>query len=103
MEWTAIITSLVSAISAVVVAIIANGYKKQAAAEEKRAERRKKESLLNLKMTEATLELSSVTAEALTGGQLNGNVERAKQKAKAAREEYEEYAHEIVIEELLNT
>ena len=49
---------------------------------EKHAELRRKESLLSLEMMDATLQLSIVTSNALTGGHNNGNVERAREAAK---------------------
>ena len=64
-----------------------------------RAERRKKESLLSLKMLNATLELSIVCANALAGGHNNGNVEEARIAAKNARDEYEKFVIEMAAEE----
>lgn len=100
MEITSIITALISAISAIVVAVMARNYKKTSQENEIKAERRKQESLLSLRMIEATLELSLVESEAMTGGTLNGNVEAAKYKAKVAKQEYETYAKKVLIEEL---
>lgn len=100
MEVTGIITALISAVSAIVVALLARDYRKTTKEANRKAEIRRHESLLNLKMTEATLELSSVTAAALTGGHLNGNVEAAKKKAEEARQEYTAYAKKIMLEEL---
>ena len=100
MEWTQIITALISAASAVIVALVARQYKKDSDENNKKAERRKTESLLSMKMIEASLELALVEAEAMTNGHLNGNVEEAKHKAKEAKQEYETYAKKIMLEEL---
>ena len=101
MEWTSIITALISAASAIIVAVVANKYRKQSEANDKQVNRRKKESMLNLQMVEATLELSSVTAEAVTNGHLNGNVESAKAKAAQARQAYSDFLKEVAMEEVI--
>lgn len=48
-----------------------------------------------MKMNSATLQLCVVTANALTGGKNNGNVERAKQAAKEAEEAYNTFIQEL--------
>lgn len=100
MEWTQIVTALISAASAIIVGYLARKYQKDSDENNKKAERRKKESLLSMKMLEASLELALVEAEAMTNGHLNGNVEQAKQKAQEAKSEYEAYAKQVMLEEL---
>lgn len=89
---------IIPAIAAVVVAIveaIAAHERKQTKEERDRTERReqirKEEMNLSMKIMIANLELSIVTANALTGGHNNGNVERAKDKADKAKAEYQEF------------
>lgn len=102
MDITSIVTALISAASAIIVAVMANSYRKVTAETNLKAERRKRESMLSLRMIEATLELALIESEAMTGGKLNGNVEEAKNKAKKAKQEYEAYAKEVLVEELMS-
>jgi len=67
---------------------------------EERAKLREKESRLSMKMLDATLQLSIVEANALTGGHNNGNVERARQSAEAAQAEYNAFLQEIAAHEV---
>lgn len=98
---------IIPAIAAVVVAIIEavaardrahnKADRERAAAHEKlRAE----ETLLSMKMMSATLKLSVVTANALTGGHNNGNVEEAKQAAVDAEQEYEAFLQRVSAREV---
>lgn len=68
--------------------------------QERRAAQRAEESRLSMQMANATLQLSIVTANALTGGHNNGNVERAKQAAAAAQEEYDAFVKQLASREL---
>lgn len=97
---TEIITATLSAASAIVVAIVSKRLTNSQKEEEKRAARRQKESLLSLQMINAAMELSVVSANALTGGHNNGNVALAKQKAEQAAEAYALFEHQILAEEL---
>ena len=90
-----IITAIISSISAICVAYIGAHAKKVEARNDKREKRREKESLLSMKMMDATMQLSIVSANALTNGQNNGNVEQAREAAKKAREEYEQFLREV--------
>lgn len=58
-------------------------------------QQRAKEGKLQMEMNSATLQLCVVTANALTGGHNNGNVERAKQAAKEAEDAYNAYIQEL--------
>ena len=93
---------VIPAVAAIIVAIIEaiaakerNDRKKDKEAELKRANERKEESRLSMKMMDAALQLSVVTANALTGGHNNGNVERAKESAQKASEAYQEFLHRV--------
>ena len=95
-----IITACISAISAIIVAYIGAHTKQMDAKAESREKRREKESLLSMKMMDATMQLSIVSANALTNGQNNGNVEEAREAAKKAREDYETFLREVTSQNL---
>lgn len=67
---------------------------------ERRAALRQRESLLSLRMMDATLQLSVVTANAVTGGHNNGNVERAREAASKVADEYEDFLRETTAHEI---
>lgn len=46
-------------------------------------------------MMDATMQLSIVSANALTNGHNNGNVEEARKAAQKAREDYERFLREV--------
>ena len=95
-----IICAAIAAASSIVVAVIGvkvNRFNRKA---ERRAELRRRESLLSLRMMDATLQLSIVTSNALTGGHNNGNVERARQAAQTVAEEYENFMREVTAHEV---
>ncbi len=56
---------------------------------------RAKEMQLSMSLIHATLQLGIVSANALTGGHNNGNVERAKEAARQAEEEYDTFLKEL--------
>lgn len=95
-----IITGIISAISAILVAYIGAHAKKMEARNEKRESRREKESLLSMSMMDATMMLSIVSANALTNGHNNGNVEEARRAAQKAREDYEQFLREVASQSL---
>lgn len=64
--------------------------------DEHRAELRQRESMLSLKLMDATLKLASVTAIAVTGsGKLNGNVEEARKAAEDVGQEYADFMRSV--------
>lgn len=69
--------------------------KKQEERAEMHAKLRAEESRLSMKMHDASLQLCIVTANALTGGHNNGNVERARIAASEAQDEYNKFLQEI--------
>lgn len=96
-----IISVIISSICTIVVAIIGvMAQKSQAATDayhkEERAARqlREKESRLSMAMMDATLQLSIVSANALTNGHNNGNVEEAKRAAEKAKADYDAFIRE---------
>lgn len=89
---------LISAAAVVIVAIIEwrasqdRKLMKQAQEEERiRAEQREKENRLSMQMLDATLQLSVVSANALTGGHNNGNVEAARKAAEETSRAYRQF------------
>ena len=95
------------AICTIIVAIIGkNTTKAQAEQKEKdekaeeQAKLRERENRLTMKMIYATLQLSLVEANALTGGHNNGNVERARAAAEAAQIEYHTFLQDIAAHEV---
>lgn len=61
-------------------------------------ERRAEESKLSMQMMDATMQLSIVSANALSGGHNNGNVEAAKEAAERAQEEYQNFLRKVASE-----
>ena len=66
---------------------------------EKRAVIRAKESKLAMKMQDASLSLSLATCIAVERGETNGEMKTARDKAKTAQEEYEDFVHELASEQ----
>jgi len=66
---------------------------------EKRAAIRAKESKLAMKMQDASLSLSLATCIAVERGETNGEMKTARDKAKSAQEEYEDFVHELASEQ----
>lgn len=62
---------------------------------EKRADLRAEESRCSMQMMYATLQLSIVTSNALTGGHNNGNVESARIEAQKAEAEYQKFLQKV--------
>ena len=95
-----VICAVIAAVSAVVVAYVGAKVKQSNDKNDKQAEFRRRESLLSLKMTDATMQLSLTCSNALTGGHNNGNVERAREAAEAAAQEYEEFMMEVTANQI---
>lgn len=86
--WAQIATAVISGLALVLVAVINRRTAKTEARSKAHQEQRERESRLSMDMMSASIELGDVTAYALAGGELNGNVEQARQKAKTAQEAY---------------
>lgn len=63
--------------------------------EDERAKIRRRETMLIMEMIDATAQLSVVSANALTQGHNNGNVERAREAFEKATSEYEAFKREV--------
>lgn len=102
-----IISIIMSSLTMVVVAIInyraTVDRKKQEEREKKedrRAAQREKESRLSMQMMDASIQLSIVSANALTNGKNNGNVEEARKAAEAARIAYIDFLKDVAAHEV---
>lgn len=94
--------ALAAPLSAIIVAVIEwrayqdrKAMKNAKAEEELRQKQREKESRLSMKMMNATMQLSIVSANALTNGHNNGNVEKAREAAAEAQDEYTAFLQEV--------
>ncbi len=95
-----IICAAIAGVSSIIAACIGVGAARATKRSERRAQLRQHESLLSLRMMDATLQLSVVTANALTGGHNNGNVERAREAADKVAREYEDFLRETTAHEV---
>ena len=98
-----IIPAAAAVIVAIIEAIAAVDRKKTTKSRtetEKREKLRTEEARLSMKMMSATLQLSVVTANALTGGHNNGNVEAARLAAETAQAEYEAFLQKVTAQEV---
>lgn len=94
--WQYIIPAAATVMVAVVEALAARDRKRAKVREDRRAE----ESRLSMQMMSATLQLATVTANALTGGHNNGNVERAKASAEKAEKDYQSFLITVTSKEV---
>lgn len=95
-----IICASIAGACSIIVAIIGFNIKKSNAAADHRASIRQQESLLSLRMMDATLQLSIVTSNALTGQKNNGNVEKARLAAESAASEYNKFMQVVTANEV---
>lgn len=96
--WQYIIPALATIVVAVIELVAHKDRKKTQAFNEemeKNSEFRKEESRCSMQMMYATLQLSIVTANALTGGHNNGNVEQARLEAQKAESEYQRFLQKV--------
>lgn len=97
---TEIICTTITALAGIIVALLGVHIKRSGAKAEKTALLRQRESLLNLRMTDAALQLSIVSANALMDYKNNGNVEAAYQAAHEAGEEYRAFMQEVTADQV---
>lgn len=95
-----IICAVIAGIASVITAVVGIRVERANKQAERHAELRRKESLLSLEMMDATLQLSIVTSNALTGGHNNGNVERAREAAKTVGAKYADFMREVTAGEI---
>lgn len=89
-----IAAAAVTALASIVVAVIELRAKRDRDRHELRAARREKEMRLAIDLMMATSEMTDVLCIALQGGQINGNVEKARAEGRNAREEYRSFLRE---------
>lgn len=89
-----VIAAAVTALASIVVAVIEFRAKRDRDRADRRAARREQESRLSMDLMLATSEMTDVLCIALQGGQINGNVEEARRKGKAARDAYRSFLRE---------
>lgn len=97
---TEIICTIITAAATIIVALLGVHIKRANDRTEQREARREKESLLNLKLTLAGVELGTVSANAVMNYANNGNVEEAYKNAREAKEEYEAFIQEVYSQEV---
>lgn len=95
-----IICAAITAVATIIVSVVGSNIHKSNARMEERAKLRQRESMLSLRMMDATLQLSVVTSNALTGGHNNGNVARAREAAEKAAAEFEQFMREVTAHEI---
>lgn len=69
---------------------------------QKSSELRAEESRCSMQMMYATMQLSIVTSNALTGGHNNGNVEQARVEAQKAEAEYQHFLQKVAANTIAN-
>lgn len=97
---TEIICTTISAIAGIIVAVLSIHIKRSDDRAERRAELRQKESYLSMKMIDTVMQLSQVSAIALTGGTNNGNVEKAMTAAQESARDYQEFLQAVAAREV---
>lgn len=97
---TEIICTCITALAGIVVAILSVHIKRSEDRAEARAKLRQRESLLSLRMMDATMQLSVVCSNALTNHENNGNVEKAREAAEEAAEEYADFMREVTAQQV---
>lgn len=95
-EVAMIIGAVITAASAITVAIVETRADKDRKRAQARAERRERESRLAMELMSATCELSVVTALALRDGHTNGTLEPAVNKAESAQNDYKAFLMDTV-------
>lgn len=100
MDWTDIVCAALSALCAVAAALISRRGASERKERGAREELRREEALLAMELQVADSELCDVIAIAVSGGHVNGNVEAAREKARAARERYGRFLRESMAGEI---
>ena len=96
----AIVSALISAIAAVIAARSEADAKARDAEQARREQWRTEEAIKQGQMISALCDLSDVTATAVKGGHINGNLEEAQAKARAAKSDYNSLLREIALKDI---
>lgn len=97
---TEIICALITAASGIIVALLSISIKKSNDKSERQAKLRQEESLLSMKMIDASMQLAIVSANALMDYKNNGNVELAYKAANDATAEYQAFMQKVTAHEV---
>lgn len=97
---TEIICTIITAAATIIVALLGIHIKRANDRIERREDRRERETLLNLQLTLASVDLGTVCANAVMDYKNNGNVEEAYKNAREAKEEYEKFIQEVYTQEV---
>ena len=104
--WQYVISGIFMIIVALIEAQAAKdrkNRKEEIERQKRHEEERANELRLSMCLIHATLQLSVVSSNALTGGHNNGNVERARLAAKKAEEEYDNFLKELGAKQVAKT
>jgi len=97
---TEIICTLITAFAGLLVVYLSKRIAQSEARDEKRAELRQKESLLSLKMQDATLKLTQENSVGILSGNNFEAIEDALDRANAVSEEYQAFLQEVTAHEV---
>lgn len=97
---TEIICTLITAFAGLLVVYLSKRIAQSEARDEKRAELRQKESLLSLKMQNATLKLTQENSVGILSGNNFEAIEDALDRANAVSEEYQAFLQEVTAHEV---
>lgn len=97
---TEVICTLITALAGLIVALLTARIAKSESKEEERAILRQKESLLSLKMMDATLVLSAENAYGILSGNNFENIQAALDKANSVSSEYQEFMQEVTANQI---
>lgn len=97
MELTGIISTTISTLGAIGIALVGVHQVKNQKRNDKCEELRAEASLLQMELSHANLQLSKVTAKAVRNQKLNGDVEDAEKKVRDAEEKYVKHMQRLGI------
>lgn len=97
---TEITCTLITAFAGLIVALLTAITAKSKSRDEKRAILRQRESLLSLKMMDATLLLSAENATGILSGNNFDNIQAALDKANSVSNEYQEFMQEVTANQI---
>lgn len=97
---TEIICTTITALAGIIVALLGVHIKRSEARAEETAKLRQKESLLSLKMMNATLHLSAENSIGIISGNNFENIQDALDRANAVSDEYQEFMQTVTASQI---
>jgi hypothetical protein len=97
---TEIVCAAITAFAGVMVAVFSARMAKTEARSEEKADLRQQESLLSLKMMNATLDLSKENSIGILSGNNFENIQDALDRANSVSKEYQEFLQEVTAHEV---